>query len=397
MTPAVPLSNAAATKLLLGFASVVFLGYLAVGVPFGVLPGFVHATLGFGPFVVGLTIGLQSLSTLSIRGLAGHTADHRGGRFATLIGALGCAGSALAYLAASRCIGAPGLALACVLAGRIASGIGEGFLITGALGWCLARVGPSHAGRAMVWVGIAMFGAVGIGAPIGTWLSGQGGLSAVSVLLFAAPLLGAVLAAMLPGVPVAGGTRLSFFRVVGLVWRLGGSLSLCTMGFGTLSAFVGLYFAQGHWHGASFALSVFAVGFVLSRLFFGHLPDRIGGRRVALVTIPTQALGTLLLGLAPGPLVAFAGAALVGFGYSMTFPALGVEVVRRVPPQNRGAAMGAYVAFVDIGLGLTGPVQGVVAGLFGYAAPFLVATLGAGVAWLSVRAMARNLASASDL
>jgi hypothetical protein len=35
--------------------------------------------------------------------------------------------------------------------------------------------------------------------------------------------------------------------------------------------------------------------------------------------------------------------------------------VRRAPPQSRGAAMGAFVAFFDISLGITGPAAGAIA------------------------------------
>src|SRR5437870_5351043 len=45
------------------------------------------------------------------------------------------------------------------------------------------------------------------------------------------------------------------------------------------------------------------------------------------------------------------GAALTGFGYSLVYPGFGVKAVRRVPPQSRGLAMGAYTVFLDVGLG----------------------------------------------
>jgi predicted MFS family arabinose efflux permease len=42
------------------------------------------------------------------------------------------------------------------------------------------------------------------------------------------------------------------------------------------------------------------------------------------------------------------------------------------PPQSRGMAMGAYVAFLDISLGLAGPLLGVVGHHFSIAAIYLV-------------------------
>jgi len=69
----------------------------------------------------------------------------------------------------------------------------------------------------------------------------------------------------------------------------------------------------------------------------------------------------LLIWQADGVVMAYAGAALTGFGYSLAFPSFGVEAVRHAPPQSRGVAMGAYVAFLDISLGSTGPAAGAIA------------------------------------
>jgi MFS family permease len=122
-------------------------------------------------------------------------------------------------------------------------------------------------------------------------------------------------------------------------------------------------------------LSLFGACFIGARLLFGNMINRIGGFRVAIVCLSVEALGLLLLWLAPSPNLALAGAALTGFGFSLVFPALGVEAVNLVPASSRGAAVGAYSLFIDLSLGITGPVAGAVAAGFGFASIFLFAAL----------------------
>jgi predicted MFS family arabinose efflux permease len=88
------------------------------------------------------------------------------------------------------------------------------------------------------------------------------------------------------------------------------------------------------------------------------------------------------MGLASSAGTAAAGAALTGLGYSLVFPGLGVEAVRRAPPESRGVAMGAYTACLDLALGVSGPALGLVASGAGLGAVFLVSAfvvLGAAV------------------
>jgi hypothetical protein len=85
------------------------------------------------------------------------------------------------------------------------------------------------------------------------------------------------------------------------------------------------------------------------------MPDKLGGERVALVCVLIEAVGLVLIWLASGRILAAVGAALTGFGYSLVYPGLGVEAVRRAPPQSRGLAMGAYTVFLDVALGFGFP------------------------------------------
>ena len=69
------------------------------------------------------------------------------------------------------------------------------------------------------------------------------------------------------------------------------------------------------------------------------------------------------------------GLALGGFGFSLVFPAIGVEAVKRVPENNRGTALGVFTAFADVSFFLVGPIAGAIIGWFGYRSVFLFALL----------------------
>ncbi|OVZ60063.1 MFS transporter [Pigmentiphaga sp. NML080357] len=366
-----PSSHQSALRLL-PLVAIVFTGFLAVGLPLPALPLHVNGVLGFSPLVVGWIIGLQPLTTILTRKFAGSYVDRHGPRRAVLAGLPMAAGAGLLYVV-SAMVPHPGLSLAVLVVGRILMGPAESLFLTGTMTWGIGRVGPQRTGLVMSWQGIAMFAALGLGAPLGVAIMQRMDFFAVGLATIAFPLAGLAIASRVPPVPVLGGARkqVPFLQVIGLIWRQGAALSLASAPFAVLTAFVVLYFASRGWEGAGLALTGFAAGYILVRLFFGKLPDQLGGRKVAAVSLVIEALGQFLLWMAPSPAFALAGATLTGIGFSLVFPSMGVEAMRRVPPESRGVAVGGFLAFVDVTAGVTGPLAGLLIGAFGYRAAFL--------------------------
>jgi len=368
-------SRSAEFRGLAPLVATVFFGFLSVSVPLAALPLQIHDVFGFGTLMVGCVIGLQSLAAVATRHRAGTLCDYYGPRRAVLIGLPLAAVSGLFYLAAVVLpLGAWG-GLAVILAGRVIAGCGESLFLTGAMSWGIGRIGATRTGKVMAWQGIALYAALGAGAPIGLAVQHAGGFEAVAFATMAPPLLAGLVAYVVPGVAALGTQRVPFHRVLGLIWRPGVVLTLATVPFAGMAAFLALDYAERGWADPGLALAGFGAAYILVRLFFAHLPDKLGGARVAAVSLIIEAAGQALLWLAPNPAAAFAGACLTGLGFSLIFPSMGVEATRRVAPDQRGRAVGNFIAFFDLAVGFTGPVIGLFAGWFGYSSIFLIGAL----------------------
>ena len=134
--------------------------------------------------------------------------------------------------------------------------------------------------------------------------------------------------------------------MLGRVAPHGMGLALGGVGYSVLATFVTLFYASRHWNGAALCLTAFGVAFIAARLLFIQTINRFGGFPVAIVS---------LLGGSAGDAAAVAGGLAVdglgrrgcdaGLGFSLVFPAIGVEAVKRVPEFNRGTALGVYTRF----------------------------------------------------
>lgn len=350
----------------------VFTIYLTIGIALGALPKFVQNNLGFNSLIIGLVIGLQSLATLITRAYSGKITDTKGAKKSKMSGVILSIIAGVTYIIAVSCQSSPLLALGFLLLARIIHGVGESFLVTGALTWGIGLAGHQSSGKVMTWNGIAMYAGIAIGAPLSIWLSkGFGELNAF-VLIMILPVISWISTAKLPAVPVdIDHVRAPFYKVIKTVAGQGLSLAFSSIAFGCIASFVGLFFMEKNWGDASLAFMTFGACYVLTRIFFASFPDRFGGFRVAFVSLIIEAAGQMMIWTSGSKEMAIIGCGLTGIGFSLIFPALGVLAIQKVKPQMRGTALGAYVAFVDLSLGLAGPAAGLAAGWFNYQTVYL--------------------------
>lgn len=345
----------------------VFGVYLTIGIVLGVLPEFVQHGLGYNSVVVGLVIGLQFLSTLLTRPYSGKITDTRGAPKSNRSGILLAVLAGIAYTLAVWFQDYKMPALVLLLFARILHGVGESFLVTGALTWGIGLVGHFRSGKVMTWNGIAMYAGIATGAPLSIALNNHYGLLSAFLLVILLPFVSGLGTVKLPSIPADNASvRTPFYKVIRAIAAQGLSLAFSSFAFGCIASFIALFFTEKHWGDASFAFMVFGACYVLTRVFFASFPDKFGGFNIAFVSLLIEITGQLLIWASVSKTAAIIGCGLTGVGFSLVFPALGVLAIQKVTPQMRGTALGTYVAFVDLSLGLAGPLAGLIAGWFNY-------------------------------
>jgi MFS family permease len=370
-----PVSQKSVTLQIVSIVFYTFIAFLCIGLPIAVLPGFVHDQLGFSPMVAGLTIASQYLATLLSRPVAGRAADNLGTKKAVVIGLAGIGVSGALTLLATLLQSTPQVSLGVLIGARLVLGAAQGLIGVSTISWGISVVGAEQMAKVISWNGIASYGAIALGAPVGVLLVGVAGFHTLGVGLMVLAALALCVIRRKAAVPVVRGERLPFWSAFGRVAPFGLSLTLASIGYGTLTTFITLYYFDHGWLGAAWCLSAFGLCFILSRLLFINSINRFGGFNVAISCIAMETVGLMLLWLAPSPGFALAGAGLAGFGLSLVYPALGVLAIARVPASSRGAGLGAYAVFFDLALAIAGPMMGAVAAHLGYGWIFFLASL----------------------
>jgi MFS family permease len=356
-----------------GVFVVALTAFLSTGAVLPVLPSYVRGPLHSGDFAVGIVVGAYAITSIVCRPLAGRQADRRGRRVVLLTGTLALATGGVLYLLSDS---VPSL-----IGARLVVGIGEGCVYTAGATWAVDLAPADRRGLALGLFGLAVWGGLSLGPVAGELLRNGLGYSAVWTFVAVLPACGALVALRLPeparprpaGAPAAPWPAL----LPAAARRPGLALALANFGYAALAGFAVLALKARGIDDGAIVFTVFAVAVFASRVVFGRMPDRRGPRRTACVAGVLEALGLASVGAAHSLVLALVGALVMGLGFSMLFPSLALMVVGDVSEERRGAAMGAFTAFFDLGVGLGGPIAGATAALAGYAAVFYLAALAA--------------------
>ncbi|WP_194822888.1 MFS transporter [Micromonospora sp. S-DT3-3-22] len=363
MTTAPTRDPAVPRLAMVGIFGGLFAGYLGLTAVIPVLPAFLRDRHDAGDFTVGLVVTVTAATALLVRPVAGALADRYGHRTVMLTGALVVAAGGLLYLLP--------LSVPALVAVRLLLGAGEAALFTAGAVWTVALAPHHRRGQLIGLYGVSMWGGISAGTFLGATLQ-QVSYPAVWALSAAAPLLAAGLVAVVPTPPRTAPTGGGGGLLLRPALLPGIALTFGAAGYAGLAAFVVLHLdARDIGHGVV-VLSCFSAVYAGTRLVIGHLPDRLGPRRVAAWCGVGEAVGLAVVAVAPNLAVAVAGSVIMGVGFSLLHPSLALMVMNRTDPARQGAAIGAYTSFWDLGLAVWGPVTGLVAAGFGYPAVFAV-------------------------
>ncbi len=356
----------------------VFIFFTVIGMALPVLPLQVHNVLGFGPFVVGIVAGCQFVAALVSRLWAGRLTDVRGAKYAVRLGLCMAAAGGLFYTGSLFFLEVPKVSVLSLLVGRTLLGGAESLVITGSILWALQLVDEARSAKVIAWVGMSMFAALAAGAPFGSFIFERWsffGITLSTMLMPFAALL--MIQAIHSIIPSASSKRYGFSTVFNAVFWPGAGFALSGITFGAVTTFLTLFFSVNHWNHGALAFALFAFMLIVTRIFFGHLPDRFGGAAVSIYCLVFQAAGLTLIGTTSLSWVAMLGAAVSGAGFALVFPGLAIEALKRAPVESRGLAMGCYNAFLDVTLGFGSPALGFLAGKYGFESVFLASAIAA--------------------
>ena len=338
-----------------------FLGFLGIGTVLPALAPHVRLDLGGSDQTVGFVIGTFSLVALFSRLLSGPLADRRGRKVAFVAGLASCGAAGLAYLLP---IGIPGAFL-----GRALQGFGEACLYTGAAAWVVESAGVHRSGQALGYLSSGIWGGISAGPVVGHWL---GTFERAATMQAVCAVAAIALLSRIPERyrPPAQPVKRARTIPSNLI-PPGIAVGFVNVHYPVVAGFLMLHL-QGLGNAGPIAFSAYASMILLSRFFLGGLPDRIHPAYTYYGGIIVMALALVLIASRPSPGLAIASGALLGFGFSFPWSAVAATVLKTIPENERGSALGILSAFYDLFVGLSSFAAGIVARQYGYSAAFLM-------------------------
>lgn len=371
---------------LISYVSFTFVGYFIIGLSLSVLPIFISKSLGFSLLIAGIVISLQYISTFFLRAYSGKVIDGKGPKPAVLFSMIGFSLTGIFLILAYYFKFSPIISLAFLVITRLLTGCAEGMVGASPINWAIMALGEKHTAKIISYNGVACYGALAMGASLGIIIEQKYSLYGIGILSIILGMIGFLFAKTKENKTNTHQKEIqSFWKVLGKVAPFGVCLALGGIGFASISTFITLYYNHFHWNNGALCLSIFGALFVAGRLVFSNVINNYGGIKVAIACLFVETIGLLIIAFATNAQMALVGAGVTGLGFSLIFPALGVMAIKSVSPSSQGSALAGYGLFIDISLGVAGPIIGSVADFFGmqFIFPFSAAMvfIGLGLAY----------------
>jgi MFS family permease len=146
-----------------------------------------------------------------------------------------------------------------------------------------------------------------------------------------------------------------------------------TLTFGTLQTFIILSSEAKGVDQAELFFTVFAVTLIIFRLGVGRKADRLPRRPLIVASALTSLAGLTIIAFAGNFPVIILGSFIYALGFAYLPTTMSALLLDHTPVEDRGAALGIFMAVFDVGIGLGGIALGPLADLWNYTAMYMVA------------------------
>jgi MFS family permease len=235
---------------------------------------------------------------------------------------------------------------------------------------------PSRRNQGLAWWGLASTAAVATAPAVGLWVFHFGWLTLCIELAILSTLMtfGALLLRTSEPKREASSMAWSEAWDWGVI-RTTLTITVATFGYGGVTSYTAIIAVQRHIEPRAIYLTTFAIAIIFFRLFFSHLGDRIGTKRVlypALLLIP---MAFAVLAIAYKRWEMIASAILFGFGLGAAYPALASFILEHTDTERRARTFGSIVWAFDTGMGTGSLVIGAIGDSLGFQQAFLTAAV----------------------
>lgn len=325
--------------------------------------------LGGNDQLIGLVIGIFTLSALIVRPLAGHALESKGRAFVYLTG--------IAIFILSVGAYAIPMSIFFIFMIRIVQGVGWGLSTTASSTIATDLIPAKRRGEGLGYFSLAGNLALAFGPTLGLTLAGI----IPFYLLF-------IICAFLGIASLISSTFVKYKKTDKVIKKAGEKkwdlyeksavkpsvlILFITVTFGGIATFLPLYTFEKGITGIQWYFLLYAAALMIARAISGRIYDRKGHRAVYVPGAILILTAMLFLAWLPNNSILFTAAIIYGLGFGTVQPALQAWAVEKSHANRRGMANATFFSFFDLGIGLGAMLFGQISHLFGYQSIYITA------------------------